>query len=397
MWNSKKWMGIVAATAVLTTLAPAGASADGIQPPTNVEKAEKVAPHATDQILVKMKSGKDAKMVAKKHGAGNVESLGTLVDTKLIKVPAGKAQEFVEKFAKDEDVEYAELDYVITATPNDPSYGSQYHLTRIQANLAWDIHSGTSGATIAVIDTGVDLDHPDLAAKIVAGYDFVYNDTVADDDHGHGTHCAGIAAADGNNSIQGTGVSWGARIMPIKVMNASGSGTTSNVIKGIDFARTNGAHIALLSFGGGGSYSQTFQTAITNAWNAGMVLTAGAGDMGTNQITYPANYANVISVAATTSTDAKASFSNYGTWVDVAAPGSSIYSTARGGGMTTMSGTAQAASVVAGLAALLRTKNPVASNASLQSRIFNTADAISGTGSYWIYGRVNAYKAVNGF
>jgi thermitase len=395
MAKFNKLVGIVAAAAVLTTLAPMGASA-AVVTEKAVAKADVAKEHATDQILVKAKAGKDLKANAQKHGATKVEELSGA--WKLVKVPAGKAAEFVEKFNADADVEMAELDYIHTVnlTPNDPSYGSQWHLPKIQANYAWDIHTGGSTATIAIVDTGVDIQHSDLSSKIVAGYDFVNNDTNADDDQGHGTHCAGIAAATGNNSYQGTGVSMGARIMPVKVLSSTGSGTTSNIIKGVDFAKNNGAHIISMSLGGGG-YSQAFQDSINSAWSAGKVVIAAAGNNGNTTVQYPAGYANVISVAATTSTDAKASFSTYGSWVDVAAPGASIYATANGGGMTTMSGTSMATPVVAGLAALLKSKNTAASATAIRDRIFNTTDRITGTGSYWYYGRVNAYKAVNGF
>jgi thermitase len=395
MAKFNKLVGIVAAAAVLTTLAPMGASA-AVVTDKAVAKVDTTKAHAQDQILVKAKAGKDLKANAAKHGATKVEELSGA--WKLVKVPAGKAAEFVAKFNADADVELAELDYIhtINVTPNDPSYGSQYHLPKIQANLAWDIHTGTSGATVAIVDTGVDIQHPDLSSKIVAGYDFVNNDTNADDDQGHGTHCAGIATASTGNANQGAGVSWNARIMPVKVLSSTGSGTTSNIIKGVDFAKNNGAHVISMSLGGG-AYTQAFQDSINSAWAAGKIIVAAAGNNGNTVQQYPANYANVISVASTDSADNKSSFSTYGTWVDVAAPGSSIYSTANGGGMTTMSGTSMATPVVAGLAALLRTKNTLATNTAIRDRIFTTSDRITGTGTYWINGRVNAYRAVNGF
>jgi len=264
MAKFNKLVGIVAAAAVLTTLAPMGASA-AVVTEKAVAKADTTKAHAKDQILVKAKAGKDLKATASKHGATKVEELSG--EWKLVKVPAGKAAEFVDKFNADADIELAELDYIVTAsaTPNDPLYGSQYHLPKIQANLAWDIHTGTSGATIAIVDTGVDIQHPDLSAKIVAGYDFVNLDTNADDDQGHGTHCAGIATASTGNANQGAGVSWNARIMPVKVLSSTGSGTTSNIIKGVDFAKNNGAHIISMSLGGGG-FTQAFQDSINSAW-----------------------------------------------------------------------------------------------------------------------------------
>jgi len=395
MAKFNKLVGIVAAAAVLTTLAPMGASAAVETKAT--KKVDTSVQFVQDEILAKFKSEKDAAKVAKKLGAGNVESLG---DTGwyLVKVESGKAAQFVEKFAADSEVQSAELNQVhtINYTPNDPLYSQQYHHTRIQADLAWDLHTGGSGAVIAIVDTGVDLQHSDFAGKLTAGYDFVNNDTNADDDQGHGTHCAGIAAAQGNNGYQTAGVSWGARIMPVKVLSSSGSGTTANIIKGVDYAKNNGAHIISMSLGGGG-YSQAFQDSINSAWAAGKIIIAAAGNSNTSAVSYPAAYSNVVAVASTTSTDARSSFSNYGSWVDVAAPGSNILASANGGGTTTMSGTSMATPVVAGLAALLKTKNTAASNSTIVNRIYSTADKISGTGTYWTQGRVNAYRAVNGF
>jgi thermitase len=392
-----KMVKTVAAFAVLATLAPAGASAAVVADNT-VAKAEVTKAHATDRVLVKFNKGADANAVATAKGATVGKALGQS-DWKIVNVPAGKASEFLAKFKADANVETAELDYVVNAnlTPNDPSYGSQYHLPKIQANLAWDITTGSTSRTIAIVDTGVDLDHPDLAAKIVAGYDYVNTDTVADDDHGHGTHCAGIAAAISNNGNQVTGVDFNAKIMPVKVLNRQGSGFTSNIISGVYFAADNGAHVISMSLGGGAAQT-AFQDAINYAHNKGAIVVAAAGNSNVSTPSYPAAYNNVISVASTDANDLKSSFSNYGpSWVDIAAPGSSILSTAMGGGTTTMSGTSMATPVVAGVLSLAWSKNLTYSNSTVINRVLSTADAISGTGTYWSNGRVNAYKAVNGF
>jgi thermitase len=391
-----KMVKTVAAFAVLATLAPAGASAAVVADNT-VAKAEVTKAHATDRVLVKFNKGADSKAVAAGKGATVGKALGKS-DWKVVNVPAGKASEFLAKFQADANVEAAELDYVMSAnlTPNDPSYASQYHLPRIQANLAWDITTGSTAKTIAIVDTGVDLTHPDLAAKILPGYDFVNTDALADDDQGHGTHCAGIATAISNNGTQVAGVDFNAKIMPVKVLNKRGSGYTSDIIDGVYFAADNGAHVISMSLGGG-SAQTAFQDAINYAYGKNVIVVAAAGNSSTSALSYPAAYNNVVAVASTTSTDAMSSFSNFGSWVDVAAPGSSILSTADGGGTTTMSGTSMATPVVAGLATLTWSKQPTASNTTVINRIFSTSDKIAGTGTNWVHGRVNAYNAVNGF
>ena len=146
-----------------------------------------------------------------------------------------------------------EPDYPVQALdtfPNDPSFASQYALTAIHAPQGWDISTGSSSVTIAILDSGVDLNHLDLAGKILQGYDFVNNDNVPFDDYGHGTHVAGIAAALGNNGLGIAGVSWGARILPVKILDASGNGSYSNVATGIIWATDQGAQIINMSLGG---------------------------------------------------------------------------------------------------------------------------------------------------
>lgn len=349
-----------------------------------------------DQIIVKIKPGVDGKALAEKHGAKFKKTSASGYE--IVKVPPGaSADALLAKFQRDAGVESAELDQLVTieATPNDPSYGSQYHLQKIQANFAWDINTGSTSSKIAVVSTGVDLQHPDLSSKILPGYDFVNATTNADDDHGLGTHLAGIAAAATNNGTQGSGVDWNARIIPVKVLNANGTGYTSDIEAGVRWAADQGAKVILMGFGSSASYSATMQSAIDYAWSKGAVLVAPAGDLGNTTVQYPANYTNVISVACTTSTDTKCSFSSYGMWVDLAAPGQSIYSTANGGGMTTMSGTSQSAAVVAGVASLVWSRyGTSASPSTIVNKLFTTADQIPGTGSYWYRGRVNAYRAV---
>ncbi len=293
-------------------------------------------------------------------------------------------------------VAFAEPDFRIEngtqAVPNDPSFGSLWGLHQsndrdIDAPEAWDTARGTGATVVAVIDTGVDYNHPDLAANMWVntdeiagngvdddgngfvddrhGYDFRNNDGNPMDDNNHGTHVAGTIGAVGNNGIGVAGVAWTTRIMALKFLNASGSGSTSHAIQAINYAVANGAKILNNSWGGGGA-SNSLANAINGARNAGVIFVAAAGNNGTNNNTtpnWPSNYAttydNVVAVASTTSSDTLSSFSNYGsTTVTLGAPGSNIYSTLRNGGYGTYSGTSMATPHVSGALAVLWDQNP---------------------------------------
>ncbi len=226
----------------------------------------------------------------------------------------------------------------------------------------------------------------------MAGYDYVQNDTAPDDGNGHGTHVGGTSAAETNNGTGGAGTCPNCRLMPVRVLDNNGSGTLVNVANGINFAANNGAKVINLSLGGSGS--TTLQSAVDNAWNRGVFLACAAGNDNTSSTAnaYPGAYPNCFAVASTTSTDARSSFSNYGSWVEAAAPGSSIYSTWLNSGYNTISGTSMATPHVAGLAGLLASQG--LTNAQIKTRICSTSDAISGTGSLWTCGRINMYRAV---
>jgi thermitase len=244
---------------------------------------------------------------------------------------------------------------------------------------------------IAIVDTGVQYDHPDLSGKVYLGYNFVDGNWDPYDLNGHGTHCAGIAAAVTDNGIGIAGMAPNASILAVKVLDANGSGTLDNVASGIEYAADAGANVISLSLGGP-SGSTTLQNAVDYAWNKGAVLVAAAGNNGSSAPTYPAYYSNVISVAATDSNDNKPSWSNYGSWVDVAAPGVNIYSTYPTNRYAYLSGTSMATPHVSGLAALLAAQGRT--NSQIRAAIQNTADPIAGTGTYWKYGRINAANAV---
>jgi len=273
----------------------------------------------------------------------------------------------------------------------------------IDATEAWDVTTGSSSVVVAVIDTGIDYRHPDLAANMwrnpgevagdgvdndrngfvddVYGWDFANNDADPFDDQGHGTHVAGTIGAVGNNGVGVAGVAWNVSLMGLKFLGANGSGTTSAAIAALNYAtrmrRDFGVNIVATnnSWGGGGA-STALWSAITAGESAGIVCVAAAGNDATNNdsaASYPGNYATV-SVAATDASSRLASFSNYGaTTVDVAAPGVGIYSTAPNGRYASYSGTSMATPHVTGVVALLKAANPRATVSEIRSAILATA------------------------
>ncbi len=289
----------------------------------------------------------------------------------------------------------------------DPYFVYQYDMSLINADAAWGLcNLKASGVTIAVIDTGVDLTHPDLQANLLPGYDFVNNDAVPQDNNGHGTNVAGIAAA-ALNGIGVAGVAPTAKILPVRVLNSSGSGYLSDIAAGITYAADR-AQVLNLSLGGPAG-SQTLLNAINYAVNTrGRLVVAAAGNCGDNnygangckypnQTIYPAAYANVLAVAATTSADTRASFSNVDSYVGIAAPGDNIYNTYRGSSYAYESGTSQATPHVSGLAALVWAKNPGYTAAQVWNQMASTAVDLGTPGfdSSFGAGRIDVAQALS--
>jgi thermitase len=354
--------------------------------------------YAPDQVIVKFKKGTSASAMKTVHQGEEAKLLSrnTKLGFDVVKVEGKSVEQAVKEYEKNPNVEYAEPNYIyrIQWTPNDTYFSSQqWGPQKVQAPAAWDVTRSSSDTWIAIIDTGVQYDHPDLAGKVVRGYDFVDDDWDPYDGNGHGTHCAGIAAAVTNHGRGIAGMAPNATIYAVRVLNNSGSGTLDDVANGIIHAADSGADVISLSLGASVG-ATTLKNAVDYAWNKGVVVVAAAGNNGTSLPTYPAYYSNAIAVAATDSNDNKAYFSNYGSsWVDVAAPGVNIVSTYRGSSYASLSGTSMATPHVAGLAGLLDAQGRSASQ--IRAAIENTADRISGTGTYWSKGRINAYKAVN--
>ena len=354
---------------------------------------------SSEQILVKFKSDTSIPEAAQIHRqlGGHVKETIPGIDAQVVTVPKGQAMAKAQAYSSNDRVAYAELDFVAEAvgSPDDPCFGYQWGLTKIAASQAWDVTTGSPSINIAILDTGVDLDHPDLADKIVSNINFSSSPTV-DDVRGHGTHVAGIAAAMTNNGIGVAGLGYSSTIMNVKVLGDSGAGTYGAIASGVIWAADNGAEVINMSLGGS-SASSTLEDAINYAWSKGVVVVAAAGNNGNSMPIYPAYYGNCIAVAATYPWDAKADWSNYGDWVDVAAPGGGIYATVKNNGYDYKSGTSMASPHVAGLAALVfttvsDTNSDGKLNDEVRSRIEVSCDdiGISGIGS----GRINAARAV---
>lgn len=317
----------------------------------------------------------------------------------LLDVVEGDVFQIAEEFRSDPNVEGAGPNYIVTAleTQGDPEFDKQWNLNSISAPAAWEINRGDSGVVIAIIDTGIDKNHPDLKDKLTLGYDFVNNDADPDDDNGHGTHVAGIAAASTFNGIGIAGVCPNCSLMPIKVLASSGRGTIANVIKGIDFARERGVEVINMSLGCN-CPDESFKKACDDAYNSGVVVVAAAGNTGKEGVHHPASFASVIGVASLDKDDKKASTSTYGGWVALSAPGNNVYSTFRGGGYRYLSGTSMASPHVAGVAGLVRSQSPNMSAAEVRERLNQSFDDIYDKNPSYIgklgTGKINAYKAL---
>ncbi|MEW8970702.1 MAG: S8 family peptidase [Mesobacillus sp.] len=271
--------------------------------------------------------------------------------------------EMIQYFKQRQNIEYAEPNFILMQNevngPNDLLYQENYqwNLPVIGTEQGWNVTRGNEEVQIAIVDTGVDLDHPDLRNRLVKGYNVIDEKSEPDDDNGHGTHVAGIIASETNNNQGVAGMTWFSKIMPVKVMGAKGYGTTFDIAKGIVWAVDQGADVINLSLG---NYqpSKVLEEAVRYAYENNVVMVSAAGNDASNQPTYPSAYPEVLSVAAVDYNGNRASFSNYGDYIDIAAPGVYIPSTYFNEQYAALSGTSMAAPHVAGLAALIKSANP---------------------------------------
>ncbi|MEA2053325.1 MAG: S8 family serine peptidase [Euryarchaeota archaeon] len=324
------------------------------------------------------------------HG-GDIKYSYTIINAIAAKLP----EPAIENILKTPRVTYVEMDGEVHTL--DAELDNSWGVKRIGAGNVHDGGNKGAGVKVAIIDTGIDYDHPDLDANFgtLLGYDFANDDSEPMDDNGHGTHCAGIVAAEDNGEGV-VGVAPGAHLYAVKVLDGSGSGYESDVIAGIQWSKTNNMDVISMSLGSDfGSIS--LKKACDNAYSSGVLLVAAAGNDGYssgkgNTVDYPARYSSVIAVAATDSNDIRARWSSTGPDVELAAPGVSIYSTYLGGGYATMSGTSMACPHVAGTAALVI----AAGKGDVRQYLQDTADDLGAAGkdNLYGYGLVDADEAV---
>lgn len=415
---SRRWLVLFTVSALILS-----ASSVGVGAPATPRTGRMFVP---DEVLVKFGPDVNPAVFARSIGA-RVHGRIPALDVHVLKVPTGRVEAIVRSLSNHPLVEYIEPNGIATVVldPNDPydntvPYDStsgpimQWAWATVQAYQAWDSTTGSSSVKVCVVDTGVDNSNPDLPTFLAGDQiDYVNNDTIAEDDHGHGTHVAGTIAAltNNGNGVAGAGANWNVRLLAAKVLNAEGSGSYAAVAQGITWCANQGAKAINISLGGYAG-SRTLQKAVNYASNRGSVLACAAGNDGWWFRLYPAAYANCIAVAATDQTDSIAWFSNWdASWVDVAAPGVAILSTMPNSPVTmntswgykqdydALNGTSMATPHVTGLAGLVWAKGNACGNGSstatcVRSKIETNADQISGTGSYWKYGRVNYFKSV---
>ncbi len=407
------------------------------------DDGKKVPEFVKDELLIKFKSDVPAKGIQTCTNEHNLERIKEFskIKVSLHKIRGGRNVVSVcNNLSKDPRIEYAEPNYIVKADaiPNDPRFNELWGLHNtgqtggtpdadIDVPEAWDINTGDSNIVVGVIDTGVDYNHEDLAVNMwvnsgeipgngvdddgngyvddIHGIDTINNDGDPFDDDGHGTHVSGTIGAVGNNSVGVAGINWNVKIMALKFLDSSGSGTTAGAIECLNYVilmRNNGVNIILTSNSwGGGGFSQALRDAIEAT---GILFVAAAGN---DYLTdtdiephYPSSYdsVNILSVAATDNDDNLSSFSNYGLQsVDIGAPGSAILSTVPGNSYAFFSGTSMATPHVSGVAALLLASNPNLTFQELKARIMLSSDPVPGLDGRTVTGgRLNVHKALTG-
>jgi subtilisin family serine protease len=348
------------------------------------------------RILVKPAAGVDEGQlpgIFRQHNAVEEAKIAA-INVHILKVPDAERDQVLEALQHNPNFEFAELDEIVAPdfVPNDPWYPNEWHLQKIQAPQAWDISKGSSNVIIAILDTGVDGTHPDLAPNLVPGWNFYDNNADTSDVAGHGTPVAGTAAAAGNNSIGVAAVAFNCRIMPLRVSDPTGYALNSTIASALTYAADHAARVANIS------YKVTDSSTVTSAaqyfQSKGGVTSVSAGNDGIFDTAKDNPY--VLTVSATTADDILTSWSCTGNNVDLAAPGQGIMTTVRGGGYGNAAGTSVSAPIVAGAAALLISANPSLSAPQVQDLLKQTADDLGSSGwdTSYGYGRVNAYKAL---
>jgi thermitase len=358
-----------------------------------------------DEYIIKLKDWGDENSRSQMfdHDA-EIQKKNEKMKTIKVKILEKNREKFLEKIRKRQDIVWVEPNYIIEVemTPNDPSWGQQWGPQKISANEAWNLEQGNQDVLVVIIDTGVYYNHPDLASNYVSGgYDWVNDDPDPIDDHGHGTHCAGIVAATINNAKGIAGLAQ-VKIMAEKFLGSTGYGSSWDaaqaIIHAIDIGKTISDRIILSNSWGSSGSSNTVQEAMEYAYQNGALITAAAGNDASNAPFYPASYPEVVSVSATDSNDNLASFSNYGKNIEISAPGVSIYSTYLDNNYKSMSGTSMATPHVSGVAALIWSRFSDYNRDLIRILLQNAADDLGQAGwdQYYGYGRLNAFNAMQG-
>ncbi|HJR26226.1 MAG TPA: S8 family serine peptidase, partial [Acidimicrobiales bacterium] len=326
--------------------------------------------------------------------AGTIVREVDQIDLRVVEVPAARALAAQRSLSKHGSVRAVEADTLLHAdvVPDDDLFASQQQATASNVNLpaAWDLTTGDSGTVIAVVDTGVTPSNPELpASKVLSGRNVITGTSSTGDDNGHGTASAAVAAMVGNNNAGAAGACWLCLILPVKALGSNGSGTAAQVASGIVWAADNGADVINLSLSG--SSSTSVKNAVDYAEGKGIVVVASAGNNSSTTAAYPAAHPTVLGVAASTLSDAPTTYTNRGSWVKLAAPGTNV-GLSRSGSLISFAGTSSAAPLVSGIAALLESENPGLTPAQVRAALMSSAldvPFVSSSG-----GRVNAGAAL---
>jgi subtilisin family serine protease len=355
-------------------------------------------PFRDGKILVKPRAGMSeeqlAKLVEKDNGKVHRKLRG--IGVHVVEVPAGKELQVVNRLNKERKVAFAEPDMLVSpeAIPNDPNYASEWHLPVMRAPDAWQYGSG-QGVTVAVCDTGIDAAHPDLSGQLVSGWNTAGNNADTSDIYGHGTKVAGVVAAKTNNLLGVAAVAPSAKILAMRITDRTdGYAYYSDMAECVTWAADHGARVANISFSGAPGSSTIASAASYMMSKTQGVVVVSAGNDGADK-----GYTNspyLFTAAATESGDTRAGYSNFGTYVDIAAPGSGIYTTVRGGTYGAVSGTSFSAPNTAAVAALVMAANPNLTSTDVTSVITGTAKDLGDAGwdAYFGHGRVDALAAV---
>jgi subtilisin family serine protease len=371
---------------------PAGAPSEGSSDSVRLSSTE--PRYDPDRVAVMVRKGttRSEAVRAIEQAGGTLERAIPKLNAYLVGVEPARRAQILSSLHADSAVKSATQELISDAldvTPDDSAWPQQTGLRVAGFPAAWDVTQGSSRIVVAVVDTGVDGQHPDLRGALVPGYDFVNSDANPMDDHGHGTAVAGVIAARADNHLGGAGICWRCSVMPVKVLDASGSGDDTVIAAGIVWATDHGAKVINLSLGGPGT-SVELTSAVGYATGKGVMVVAAAGNSGTTTQFFPAADPQAISVAATTVADQRYPWSNFGSWVRVAAPGCNV-APVLGGGYSNFCGTSSAAPLVTGLIALELTAEPSATPQQLQQALVS---AVRPLPDFVQYGRIDAGRTL---